>query len=577
MIKKKHIFSIAYRRLARLEMAAIEGDESHQVSSHQAERPTLLDLVRALPLHAVADLLSLPVCIRCTLRLFGVQGHMFSAPSFSTSLLFQVLGKLTSLNSYLVDGSSEENGDSKSAFSSCESEKELVYCSICIGILQFTFFDDKEKLIRKDCGTELAVSIAEFVKQEGHQVDNFSLEISIPLIVLENEKVVRSYVKGKYASEIWFQEKFLPEPISAKDTLKLSIANALEKLLGVKSGPGSLRIRLTYTHNRAPIKAQNSSDANQGSKRRKTGSNDILESVAGSMGINTEASPFSSSDVDKNIEIFSVESPNNELTRNVELLPKFTDACHLTYHCSRTPIYIGGRYLKYSRNVSQTRWVIDDERMGESSVEEIIGSNVLSTLHGDNYKFQAAGREDIDVRMLGSGRPFLLEIQNARHLPSEVFLKEVERKINGLKNKLVEVKNLKVLGSEGRNLIHEGESEKQKEYAALVWISRPLGDEDLQTISSFKDMEILQRTPIRVLHRRSPLEREKIIHWMKIEKITGNSQYFILHLCTQAGTYIKEFVHGDLGRCHPSVGSILRCRAEIVQLDVINVKMDCFV
>lgn len=25
--------------------------------------------------------------------------------------------------------------------------------------------------------------------------------------------------------------------------------------------------------------------------------------------------------------------------------------------------------------------------------------------------------------------------------------------------------------------------------------------------------KVLQRTPIRVLHRRSPLEREKIIHW----------------------------------------------------------------
>ena len=27
--------------------------------------------------------------------------------------------------------------------------------------------------------------------------------------------------------------------------------------------------------------------------------------------------------------------------------------------------------------------------------------------------------------------------------------------------------------------------------------------------------KILQRTPIRVLHRRSPLEREKIIHWLE--------------------------------------------------------------
>lgn len=44
----------------------------------------------------------------------------------------------------------------------------------------------------------------------------------------------------------------------------------------------------------------------------------------------------------------------------------------------------------------------------------------------------------------------------------------------------------------------------------------------------------------------------------------------------QAGTYIKEFVHGDLGRTHPSIGSILGCRAEILQLDVTDVKMDCF-
>lgn len=226
--------------------------------------------------------------------------------------------------------------------------------------------------------------------------------------------------------------------------------------------------------------------------------------------------------------------------------------------------------------MSQTRWIIDDERMGEASVEEIIGGNILPMCLGDNYKFHAAGREDINVRMLGSGRPFLVEIQNSRHVPSEALIKEIEVKINNLENKLVRVKNLKLVDSHGWSLMQEGEEEKQKQYAALVWIDRPLKDEDMQAISSLKDKKILQRTPIRVLHRRSPLEREKIIHWMKIEKIAGSSQYFLLHLCTQAGTYIKEFVHGDLGRTHPSVGSILGCRAEILQLDVTEVKMDCF-
>lgn len=38
------------------------------------------------------------------------------------------------------------------------------------------------------------------------------------------------------------------------------------------------------------------------------------------------------------------------------------------------------------------------------------------------------------------------------------------------------------------------------------------------------------------------------------------------------GTYIKEFVHGDLGRTVPSVGSLLGCRADILQLDVTKVE-----
>ncbi|KAJ6998910.1 hypothetical protein NC653_014917 [Populus alba x Populus x berolinensis] len=257
-------------------------------------------------------------------------------------------------------------------------------------------------------------------------------------------------------------------------------------------------------------------------------------------------------------------------------LERVNEPCHLVFQCHRTPIYFGGRYLKFSRNVSQTRWIIDDERMGEASIEEIIGGHIRPMCQGDSYKFHAAGREDIDVRMLGSGRPFLVEVQNARKVPSKALVKEIETRMNNLENKLVGVKNLSLVTSHSWDLMREGEAEKQKQYSALVWISRPLEDEDLQCIASHKDLKILQRTPVRVLHRRSPLERGKIIHWMKIEQITGSSQYFLLHLCTQAGTYIKEFVHGDLGRTHPSIGSILRCRTEILQLDVTDVKMDCF-
>nr|KYP65732.1 Putative tRNA pseudouridine synthase Pus10 [Cajanus cajan] len=485
----------------------------------------LQEVLRALPSDAVKDLLSHQVCARCILRVFGVQGRAYASPSLS-SLFAQ------------------------------HSQTQL--CRLCLGILQFTYSDDTKTLLQND---NLPLLIAQTVQRQAYHFHSFSLEVSIPPIVLDNDNSLRSYMKTKYGSQPWFQQNLHIGCISAKDALKFSLVYPLEDLLECKSSMGPFRIRLTFCHAKASKGDEKCSDGAESCKRRKIGMSKI---VAGPV---FGERPTSS----------SVENDSSDCCEF--LLEKANEPCHLTYFCYRTPFYFGGRYLKYSRNVSQTRWIIDDERMGEASVEEIIGGNILQACQGDSFKFHAAGREDIDVRMLGPGRPFIVEVQNARHIPSELSVKDMEKTINSMEfslNKLVKVKNLKLVGSDGWNLMREGEAEKQKQYAALVWISRPIKDEDFQCVSSLKDLKVLQRTPIRVLHRRSPLEREKIIHWMTMETIAGSSQYFLLHLCTQAGTYIKEFVHGDLGRTHPSIGSILGCRAEILQLDVTDIKMECF-
>ena len=41
-------------------------------------------------------------------------------------------------------------------------------------------------------------------------------------------------------------------------------------------------------------------------------------------------------------------------------------------------------------------------------------------------------------------------------------------------------------------------------------------------------------------------------------------------MLSSAGTYIKEFVHGDLERTKPNVGSILGSEVDILQLDVMK-------
>ena len=87
--------------------------------------------------------------------------------------------------------------------------------------------------------------------------------------------------------------------------------------------------------------------------------------------------------------------------------------------------------------------------------------------------------------------------------------------------------------------------------------------------TEIKDLIIQQTTPIRVLHRRTLAVREKVVHRLRARYI--NQHYMHVCLLASAGTYIKEFVHGDLGRTVPSIGSLLESEADILQLDVTNV------
>ncbi|KAH0448732.1 hypothetical protein IEQ34_022532 [Dendrobium chrysotoxum] len=488
------------------------------------------------PPHVSLDLLSSGVCVRCIFRLFGVHGDFYSCPFLTGPGLHYFL----KLQNGCQAGISE-NGHSSFGLHQCstseESDVDQKYCSICLGILQFPHdLYLGEGTSEDNFSIDVFVEkIAESIKIANYHIDGFFLEVSIPPVIVANERSIWSYMKKKYDSEAWFKNKSLYNQISLKDALRLSITESLEKKLGVKSGANSFHICLAYTNSEASLILQNSLRKVQSSNRRRTEKENVVKVVdqCGNGQVDSREQLCSKSDAAILKELSSLD--DHTFFDLFELPPKkASNSCKLMITCYRMPMFIGGRYLKFSRKVSQTLWIIDDERMGEASVEEIVGTRALEICRGDSYKFHAAGREDIDVM----------------------------------------VRNLEVVGSEAWNLMRVGEAEKQKQYAALVWISRPLIDEDLQSISSVNNMEISQSTPIRVLHRRSPLERKRIIHWMKIEKIVGSSQFFMLHLCTQAGTYIKEFVHGDLGRTFPSIGSLLACRAEILQLDVTDVKMD---
>lgn len=68
--------------------------------------------------------------------------------------------------------------------------------------------------------------------------------------------------------------------------------------------------------------------------------------------------------------------------------------------------------------------------------------------------------------------------------------------------------------------------------------------------------------------------RPRTVHEMKVTLLDDHPGHFILRLKTQAGTYVKEFVHGDFNRTVPNLCILLGRPVDIVALDVDAVELD---
>jgi len=252
--------------------------------------------------------------------------------------------------------------------------------------------------------------------------------------------------------------------------------------------------------------------------------------------------------------------------------PPCDPPCSLSLSLEPANVCVSGKYRKLSRLLPQSPWLIDGARKCASSVQECIDTHAIAAYSAASALFHSAGREDVDVRMLGGGRPFVLELVGCkRPYQSEESLAAVAELINA--SGLVEVSELQPCDSSLiSHLIKEGEEAHRKLYRCVVWLSKPISREGVERINSIADVTLKQRTPVRVAHRRSLIVRDRIVH--SANAVVLSPHFIQLDLETQAGTYVKEFVHGDFGRTSPSVGSILGCEADILQLDVIGLK-DC--
>jgi len=246
------------------------------------------------------------------------------------------------------------------------------------------------------------------------------------------------------------------------------------------------------------------------------------------------------------------------------------------------PLFILGRYKKLLRGIPQSKWFCSDcwgkgckkcnwtGKMYLESVQEIIEKPFLDETGGVKASFHASGREDIDARMLGNGRPFVIEI--ARPKRRYVDFKKMEEVVNAYGKGKVEVSNLRLANKDIVRKLKRGES-AQKEYLVLMEFENKITAKDLHLLEeNLTNALIKQKTPIRVLHRRADLTREKYIYEVNVKKLSPNKAE--MKIRCQGGLYVKELVTGDEGRTVPSISEILRNKAKPVKLDVLNVLME---
>ncbi|KAA0201542.1 hypothetical protein HAZT_HAZT005435 [Hyalella azteca] len=234
----------------------------------------------------------------------------------------------------------------------------------------------------------------------------------------------------------------------------------------------------------------------------------------------------------------------------------------------REAVYVAGRYCKYSRELCQTPWVVNGVQKCSESVEELISAIILPAFKAPELKFLSSGREDVDVRCVGRGRPFALCILNARtasHPPRE--LRRLQEVINS-STPHISVAHLQIVDKESTSVLRYNTENKVKNYCALCLVR---GDvivtaEFLQPLQGCTPLVVMQQTPLRVLHRRPLLTRPRTLHAMSAERV--NDKFFKVHVRTEAGMYVKELVHGDFGRTTPNLSLLLAYPVDIVALDV---------
>lgn len=301
--------------------------------------------------------------------------------------------------------------------------------------------------------------------------------------------------------------------------------------------------------------------------------------------------------VERELEVYSrygftsAESIKREIKREVGKLvrnlcglePDFTkaDAVALVevssdfkYHVKvePSPICFRGVYWKLGRRISHVPWYTrNGVKKYPLSIQEVVEQALKDVFMSAKVVIHAAGREDVDARMLGSGRPLVIEVKEPRYrLVSTDSLNSLV--IAKLYNAPVRLAITGFSSKKEVRLIKESSKKKRKAYRITVYsLDGAVSEHELSFLEEFfKNRAVKQLTPTRILRRKKERVRVREVHVLKA--IPLSPRVFEVILLCDGGLYVKELVHCDEGRTSPCFSSVLGKRLQPAELDVLYVE-----
>jgi tRNA pseudouridine synthase 10 len=247
--------------------------------------------------------------------------------------------------------------------------------------------------------------------------------------------------------------------------------------------------------------------------------------------------------------------------------------------------HVYGRYRKLERDIPQTEWPCSDCRgsgrqgrepcdtcdgsgyLYPESVEQLTAPVVEDVMEGVDSTFHGAGREDVDALMLGTGRPFVIEVNEPRR--REIDVRRLESDINAFADGKVEVEGLRLCTHDMVERVKELDATKR--YRAAVEFGGDVRAAELaDAVADLDGATIEQYTPNRVDHRRAAKTRTRVAH--EVTRELEDPRHATIEVHGAGGLYIKELISGDEGRTEPSLAGALGVDAEVTALDVLAVE-----